>query len=159
MRGKNLFQASIFPIAPNSDKKLEMTYSQVLKAESGTVAYRYPLGTGSNVWARANSDFEITQKKPVPQDFGTVSGKIEIVGKEALRNIYSPSHSVEVNRNGETKATISFETKNNVNDFQLFYGLSNNDFGMSLMTYREPGKDGYFLLMVSPKDDIAKGKW
>ena len=52
MPGKDLFQASIFPIPPNSDKKLEMTYYEVLKAESGTVAYRYPLGTGRNVWAR-----------------------------------------------------------------------------------------------------------
>ena len=24
------------------------------------------------------------------------------------------------------------------------------------MTYREPGKDGYFLLMLSPKDDVAE---
>jgi len=38
--------------------------------------------------------------------------------------------------------------------FQLFYGLSNNDFGMSLMTYREAGKDGYFLLILSPKDKV-----
>jgi len=47
--GKDLFQASIFPIPANSDKKLELTYTQVLKAESGTVSYRYPLGTGHNV--------------------------------------------------------------------------------------------------------------
>src|SRR5215203_1585097 len=45
--GKDLFQASIFPIPGHSDKKLELTYSQVLKAESGTVAYRYPLGMGN----------------------------------------------------------------------------------------------------------------
>ncbi|MEO6588967.1 MAG: VWA domain-containing protein, partial [Pyrinomonadaceae bacterium] len=90
------------------------------------------------------------------QKFGTVLGKIEIIGKEALRNIYSPSHSVDVNRNGETRATVSFETNSNDNDFQLFYGLSNNDFGMSLLTYREPGKDGYFLLLLSPKDDISE---
>ncbi|MEP7077239.1 MAG: VIT domain-containing protein, partial [Acidobacteriota bacterium] len=38
--GKDLFQASIFPIPPGSDKKLELTYTQILKAESGTVAYR-----------------------------------------------------------------------------------------------------------------------
>src|ERR1700745_3407055 len=44
--GKDLFQASIFPILPHSDKKLEITYTQVVHAESGTVAYRYPLGTG-----------------------------------------------------------------------------------------------------------------
>ncbi|MGI9055365.1 MAG: VIT and vWA domain-containing protein [Pyrinomonadaceae bacterium] len=157
--GKNLFQASIFPIPPNSDKKLELTYSEVLKAESGTVAYRYPLGTGKNLWARQNQIVpmrENSTRPPNDQKFGTVSGKIEIVGKEALRNIYSPSHSVDVNQSGETKAVVSFETDKNDNDFQLFYGLSDNDFGMSLVTYREPGKDGYFLLMLSPKNDVSE---
>jgi Ca-activated chloride channel family protein len=155
--GKDLFQASIFPIPPNSDKKLELTYSQVLKAESGTVAYRYPLGTGRNLWARRNPRVEnISATGGNRQEFGTVSGKIEIVGKEALRNVYSPSHQIDVNRKGETTATISFETSKNDNDFQLFYGLSDNDFGMSLLTYREPGKDGYFLLMLSPKDNISE---
>ncbi len=159
--GKDLFQASIFPIPPRSDKKLELTYSQVLKAESGTVAYRYPLGTGRNLWSRRpipvrrNVSYS-SRPRPKPTKFGTVSGKIEIVGREALRNIYSPSHKVEVNRKGEKGATVSFETKGDPSDFQLFYGLSNNDFGMSLMTYREPGKDGYFLMMLSPKDKITE---
>lgn len=151
--GKDLFQASIFPIPPNSDKKLEMKYTQVLKAESGTVAYRYPLGTGRNVWLRGT---RTSSSASVPQQFGTISGTIEIVGKEALRNVYSPTHSIEVKRKGETTANISFETKSNDTDFQLFYGLSNGDFGMSLVTYREPGKDGYFLLMLSPKDNISE---
>src|SRR5207248_5091713 len=47
--GRDLFQASIFPIPPHSDKKLELTYTQVLKAEGGTVAYRYPLSTGRQI--------------------------------------------------------------------------------------------------------------
>jgi Ca-activated chloride channel family protein len=154
--GKDLFQASIFPIPPHSDKKLEMTYSQILKAESGTVSYRYPLGTGRNLWARPMRGIEDRAGQGMPpQKFGTVSGRIEIVGREALRNIYSPSHKVDVNNKGETTATVSFETSTNDNDFQLFYGLSNNDFGMSLLTYREPGKDGYFLLQLSPKDNIT----
>ena len=160
--GKDLFQASIFPIPAHSDKKLELTYSQVLKAESGTVSYRYPLGTGKNLWGRRNRRFPFRERNSSrrppksPQKFGTVSGKVQIIGNEALRNVYSPSHSVEVNKKGEKTATISFETKGNPKDFELFYGLSNNDFGMSLMTYREPKKDGYFLLMLSPKDDIAE---
>jgi len=158
--GKNLFQASIFPIPPNSDKKLELTYTEVLRAESGTVAYRYPLGTGRNIWAnRITLPMEDgINRRPAgmpPQRFGTVSGKIEITGKEALRNIYSPSHAIEIKRKGETGAFVSFETKGNDTDFQLFFGLSNNDFGMSLVTYREPGRDGYFLLMLSPKDDVS----
>ena len=162
--GKDLFQASIFPIPPNSDKKLELTYSQVLKAESGTVAYRYPLGTGRNLWSRPPRPAPVPlreneiDKKPTngSQQFGTISGKIEIVGREALRNVYSPTHQIEVNNKGETTAIVSFETTSNDNDFQLFYGLSNNDFGMSLLTYREPGKDGYFLLMLSPKDNVSE---
>ncbi len=154
--GKNLLQVSIFPIPPNSDKKLELTYSQVLKADSRTVAYRYPLGTGRNVWRNQNPQIENVSRRTAPnQQFGTISGKIEIIGKEALRNIYSPSHTVETNYAGEKKATISFETTSNDSDFQLFYGVSNNDFGMSLVTYREPGKDGYFLLMLSPRDEVT----
>ena len=152
--GKDLFQASIFPIPPHSDKKLELVYSQVLKAESGTVSYRYPLGTGRNLWQHTNTE---TVRGAMPQQrFGTVSGKIEITGKEALRNVYSPSHKIDVTNKGERAVSISFETSNNDSDFQLYYGLSNDDFGMTLLTHREPGKDGYFLLMLSPKDDVAE---
>lgn len=159
--GKDLFQASIFPIPPNSDKKLEITYSQVLKAESGTVAYRYPLGTGNRAWA-------INQPVPVrnvnysegkrPEKLGTVSGSIEINAPQALRNIYSPSHNIDIKRTGETKAKMTFESTGKDQDFQLFYGLSNKDFGMSLMTYREPGKDGYFLMILSPKDKVLESE-
>ncbi len=159
--GKDLFQASIFPIPPNSDKKLEITYSQILKAESGTVAYRYPLGTGRNMWTNSRrGDFQTQGDSPNnsrnTQTFGTVSGKIEIVGNEAIRNIYSPSHKIEVSRRGEKTGVVSFETMGDNTDFQLFYGLSNNDFGMSLLTYREAGRDGYFLLQLSPKDNLSE---
>jgi Ca-activated chloride channel family protein len=136
--GKDLFQASIFPIPPRSDKKLELTYTQVLQAESGTVAYRYPLGVGR----------QLTQ-------IGTVAGRVEVQSKDPLRNIYSPSHAIDVKANGDRRSVVSFETASDKEpqDFQLFYGISHEDFGVSLLTYREPGKDGYFLLMISPRDD------
>jgi Ca-activated chloride channel homolog len=143
--GRDLFQASIFPIAPHSDKKLELTYTQVLKAEGGTVSYRYPLGTGRNV----------------SQVVGTVSGRVEIEGREPVRNVYSPSHEIEVARRGEHGARVSFESKEGQEpqDFQLFYTLSDADFGMTLLTYREPGKQGYFLLTISPKDDVSEKEY
>jgi Ca-activated chloride channel family protein len=133
-----------FPIPPNSDKILEMTYSQILKAESGVVAYRYPLGTGHNLWRQ--NQWEGRGNGTPQQKFGTVSGTIEIDGKQALRNIYSPSHNIDIKQKNDRTASISFETNEGDNDFQLFYGLSNSEIGLSLLTYREPGKDGYFLL-------------
>lgn len=154
--GKDLFQASIFPIPPNSDKKLEITYTETLKGESGTVSYRYPLGAGRNLWSRSTVENSSVRTAPA-QKFGTVSGKIEIVGgRGEIRNVYSPTHQIDVRQKGETGASVSFETTGSDADFQLFYSLSNADFGMSLLTYREPGKDGYFLLTLSPKDDIGE---
>ncbi|MCA1615762.1 MAG: VWA domain-containing protein, partial [Acidobacteria bacterium] len=144
--GKDLFQASIFPIPARSDKKLELTYTQVLRAESGTVSFRYPLGTGHNLTT-----------------VGRVSGAVEIEGREPVRNIYSPSHGVDVTRKGADGrlARVSFESGAGAaqKDFQLFYTLSGADFGLSLVTHREPGKDGYFLLTVSPKDDWAEAEY
>ncbi|CAN5846778.1 VIT domain-containing protein [soil metagenome] len=142
--GKDLFQASIFPILPHSDKKLELTYTQVLKAESGTVAYRYPLGSGR----------QTTQ-------IGSVSGRIELESKEPLRNVYSPTHAVEVKRNGERRSVVSFESQagKEPQDFQLFYTRSDEDFGVTVLTHRDAGKDGYFLLMISPKDDWSEQEY
>lgn len=142
--GKDLFQASIFPIPPHSDKKLELTYTQVLRAESGTVAYRYPLGTGHQL-----------------ATIGNVSGRVEIESKEPIRNIYSPTHQLDLAHHGAKNARVSFESPSGreAQDFQLFYSLSRDDFGLSLLTHREPGKDGYFLLLISPKDDLTEQEY
>lgn len=143
--GKDLFQASIFPIPAHSDKKLELTYTQVLQAESGTVAYRYPLGTG--------------RQMSVP--IGSVSGRVEIEGKDPIRNIYSPSHQIELAHTINTHARLTFEQQGDQapQDFQLFYTLSKDDMGLSLLTHREAGKQGYFLLMLSPKDELAEQEY
>ena len=142
--GKDLFQASIFPILPHSDKKLEITYTQVVRAESGTVAYRYPLGTGR----------QLTQ-------VGSVAGRIEVESKDPLRNVYSPTHVIDVKRSNERRSVVSFETEKgkDLQDFQLFYTISKEDFGLTLLTHREPGRDGYFLLMISPKDDWSEQEY
>src|SRR5262249_25571787 len=108
--GKNLFQASVFPIQPHSDKKIELTYSQVLGAEGGTVAYRYPLGTG---WQSqgfrqpgpvplprplGESEPENQQAWPGSSSFGQVSAVVEISSKAAIKGVYSPSHEIDVKR-------------------------------------------------------------
>ncbi len=142
--GKDLFQANVFPIPPHSDKKIELTYNQILRAESGTVAYRYPLGTGH----------QLTQ-------IGNVSGRIELQSAEPVRNIYSPTHTVDVKHISDRSSSVTFESASGkeVQDFQLFYTLSREDFGVTLLTHRDTGKDGYFLLMISPKNDWSEQEY
>ena len=142
--GKDLFQASIFPILPHSDKKLEITYTQVVRAEGGTVSYRYPLGVGR----------QLTQ-------IDSVSGRVEVESKEPLRNVYSPTHAINVKRDNERRSFVSFENESGKEpqDFQLFYTISKEDFGLTLLIHREPGKHGYFLLMISPKEDWSEQEY
>lgn len=162
--GQNLLQASIFPIPPNSDKKLELTYTQVLKADSGTVAYRYPLGTGHNLWRQPQRGWEgpvppsAVRREMPSQQFGTISGTIEIEARNSIRNIYSPSHTIDIKNITERSAKITFETSGSNKDLELFYTVSDDDFGLSLITYRETGKDGYFMLQLSPKADIRESE-
>jgi Ca-activated chloride channel family protein len=176
--GKNLFQASVFPIAPHSDKKIELTYSQVLRNESGTVAYRYPLGTGwqANGWftgpprpipfplpvpiprPRYEPENQVPTQSQNPVRAGRISAEVEITSRTAIKSVYSPTHEIDVKRDGERKARVSFEVRATASspDFRLFYTLSDKEFGLSLLTHREPGKDGFFMLLVSPKAELEE---
>jgi Ca-activated chloride channel family protein len=136
--GVNLFQARVFPVPARGEKKIEFAYSQVLKADHGMVSYTYPLQSGT----KAN-----------PQALGSVVLTMIIEGDQGIKTIYSPSHKIDIQREGDRQAKLSFEAKNLQPDrnFQLFYSLSNADFGMSLMTYREAADDGYFMIIFAPK--------
>ena len=89
--GQNLFQARIFPIPARGTKKLELTYTQVLRAENGSVGYRYPLGVGRNA-------------SPVER----LEGTVRINARAGLRAVYSPTHDVDVRReNGEFTVIVT----------------------------------------------------
>jgi Ca-activated chloride channel homolog len=136
--GANLFQARVFPVPARGEKKIEFAYSQVLKADHGMVSYEYPLQSGM----KAN-----------PQPLGSVVLTMNVEADQGIKTVYSPTHKIDVHREGERQARLSFEAKNVQPDrnFQLFYSLSNADFGMSLMTYREGADDGYFMIICAPK--------
>ena len=112
----------------------------MLRADAGTVR---PLSAGVGRQATA---------------IGSVAGRVVLESREPIRNVYSPSHAISIKRAGERNSAISFESVSGQEpeDFRLFYTLSNQDFGVSLLTHREAGKDGYFLLMISPKDEFRE---
>ncbi len=143
--GANLFQARVYPVPPHGEKRVEFGYSQILKADHGLVAYTYPLQSGTQV---------------NPQPIGSATISVELQSDLGLKNIYSPTHTIDVHREGERRARLSFEAGNVAPDrnFQLFYSLSNADFGLSSITYREGGEDGYFMILLSPKVEQNPGE-
>ena len=134
--GRDVFKVRIFPIEPRSRKHVKLSYTQVLVADAGIVRYRYPLNT------------EKFSAKPIP----SVSLKLDLETREALKSIYSPSHAVEINRHGDRQAIVGFELKDvkPATDFELVYATAAGDIGVSLLTQTVPGDDGYFMLLVAP---------
>lgn len=134
--GRDIFKVRIFPIEAHSKKRVKVSYTQILPSDAGLVSYLYPLNT------------EKFSAKPIPN----VSVKLELDTKQPLKSIYSPSHSVEIQRHGDHRATIGFEAKDVKpdTDFQLYYSLEQGDLGVNVMAYKPDSEDGYFLLLAAP---------
>jgi Ca-activated chloride channel family protein len=142
--GRDLFKVRIFPIEANSRKRVTLSYSQLLKADSGLVNFVLPLNTDK------------FSAKPVKN----VSLKLDLETKRPLKSIYSPSHKVEIKRSGGNKATVGFEATDVKPDadFQLFFAQEQDDLGLNLLTYKTAGEEGYFLLLASPGAEVKNTK-
>lgn len=142
--GRDLFKVRIFPIEANGRKRITLSYSQLLKADSGLVSFVLPMNTDK------------FSTKPVKN----VSLKLDLETKRPLKSIYSPSHKVEIKRSGGNKATVGFEARDLQpdSDFQLFFAQEQDDIGLNLLTYKTTGEDGYFVLLASPGAEVKHTK-
>ena len=141
--GRDAFKVRIFPIQANSRKKVKLAYTELLKSDSGLVEYTYPLNT------------EKFSARPLQN----VSMKIELTSNESLKSLYSPTHNVEIRRDGDKHAVIGWEAKDirPDTDFKLIFSRSKQAVGVDLLTYRQGSEDGYFLLLASPGLEAPKG--
>ncbi len=91
--GQDVFKVRIFPIEPNSRKRVQLTYTQLLKPDDGLVNYSLPLSA------------EKFSAKPLKN----LSLKLTLETKSPLKSIYSPNHLVEIKRDTPNHATASYE--------------------------------------------------
>ncbi|HEX8091528.1 MAG TPA: VIT domain-containing protein, partial [Blastocatellia bacterium] len=137
------FKSHVYPIPPHSEKRVEILYSQVLADKDGVVTFDYPLGHGY-------------KKLKTPVD--RVEVDVDLRSEVAIKNIFSPTHPLDIYQEGDRHTTCKVTTMGGggAENFQLVYSLSDEEIGMSLITYRKKGKDGYFLLMLSPKVEFDR---
>lgn len=142
--GTNMFKARVYPIPANGEKRIQLEYNEVLKADSGLVKYTYPLNT------------EKFSSKPLQ----SVSVMVAVKSKNDIKNVYSPSHKIDVKRVSDREVKVSFEESNVKpdKDFVLYYTVSDKDLGISVISHRQPREDGYFMLLVSPKVEADKSE-
>lgn len=133
---QNIFKLRIFPIEPRSEKKISISYSQVLESDNNLFEYIYPLNT------------EKFSAKPLKN----VSVKVDLKSDEKIRNIYCPTHEVDIINKSDNHSIISYEAENIKPDidFKLYFSKNSSVIGLSFQSYKNEKDDGYFLLSVSP---------
>jgi len=176
----NLFSAKMFPIPPKKERKIVLEYSMLLKLDSDLVQFTYPLRgefeserrfphhprppfPGPPYIIPLEEDDEETRThhnkdKRKTADVNQVIF-VDLKSKIPLKNIYSPSHEVDISREDDHHTKISFEgkRKETEDNFILYYSFSHSDFGLNLLTYHpENDEKNFFMLLISPKTDISK---
>ncbi len=141
---RGAFRVSIFPIPPGAERRVELEYSQVLPVEGGLVRYSYPLNT------------ERFSARPLQE----VSVSVSIDSPDPIKAIYSPSHNVVVDRDGDYRARAGYEERDVLpdQDFELVYTLSPEDVGLSLLSFKDGDADGFFLLLVAPQVEVDQSQ-
>lgn len=139
--GRNLFRASIFPVSPTEPMGVVVEYSQICDYENGKVTFSYPLTAGGQEQKIEQFAFSATvrDQKPIKRVSAPSYGNVDT----ALVNANSARVSWE-------RASFTPER-----DFQVVYELQSRDFGVSFLTHREAGQDGYFMLMVAPQEETT----
>jgi hypothetical protein len=142
--GRNLFKASVFPVPPKGDTRIQIEYSEVIPLDSGICKYVYPLNT----------------EKFSPLPIKDVSVGVTVESRIPIKALYSPTHDskLALHRKSDTHVAASFEESDvrPDKDFVLYYTLSEQDFGLGLVTHRKEDADGYFLLMLAPKHELQE---
>ena len=137
---KAIFKIRIFPIEPKKEKKIKIKYKELLKKDGRMNAYKFPL--------RA----EKFLTKPVNQ----ISLKISINSENELKSIYSPSHKIDIEREGKKSALLSYKEKDILpeNNFEILFSTHQDDelsIGFDFITYKEKGNEtGYYAMLISP---------
>jgi len=137
---RKTLKASVFPIPPGGERRIELEYSQVLPLESGVVHYVYPLST----------------EKYSAQPLEEVTIKVEVESLVPIKAVYSPSHQVSIDRKDDFHAFLGME-QNDVlpdKDFEFYYTVTQEKVGLNLLSFKGTDEDGFFLLLAAPNVEV-----
>ena len=136
--GMGLFQTNVFPVPAGAERKVTLHYHQLLKKDRGLTDFLFPLSTAKYT-SHAVEKVEI---------------QIAIESTIEIKNVYSPTHTVDIKRPDSKHAVVSVTRTNEVptSDFRLLFDVDKGQIGASVMSYKPKGSDdGFFLMLASPQ--------
>ncbi len=159
MADSRWFRARLFPVPSHAKRTIKLRFDATLSRNGNTVQFDYPLhgqlsSRGNFVGPMPLPRVQEESMRPVRRPEEPVATRISVKlnSTAAIKNIYSPTHKIDVDRRDDEHATVECTANANGNStFQLYYSLDAADLGMTVLSYRPRSDEaGYFLLLASP---------
>src|SRR5439155_4077962 len=133
------FEMRVFPIAPNAQQKVQITYYQELDVDHDTATYVYPLATV----ASRKADQKVT---------GKFALSFEVRSDVPIVEMASPSHPndfvVAKHTRNYVQASLEATGGDLGHDVVLTYRIDRPRTGIDAIASKVAGEDGYFSLTV-----------
>lgn len=143
--GTGMFRTSVFPIPPGAKRTVTLRYSQLLRASDGASDFLFPLSTAKYT------------SKPLEK----LEIRVSLESQQPLKNLYSPTHAIEIKRPDDRHAVVTFSKTGEVpsSDFRLIFDAGRGKLGARVLSYRpKTNEDGYFMLLATPELQSADRK-
>jgi len=125
--GHGMIRARVFPINTGETRKITLRYTQMLDRQGDAWRFRYA-----------------SARDVAPHSF-----RLQADSADRLGEPYSPTHRVITHRDmGRLDVTLADSTW--TGDLELLLPLTRGLVGVSALTHRPAGEDGFFMLLVAP---------
>ncbi|OWK43137.1 VIT domain-containing protein [Fimbriiglobus ruber] len=132
--GGNVFKARVWPIFPHSEKRIRITYTQVLPLKANRYRYSYALQS------------EMLQQHPLRD----LSIDVTVASAAPLKSVLSPTHVARASKTDHAaKLEFSAQEYTPIKDFEVVVDVAAAAPEVVVVPHRR-GADGYFLAQVTP---------
>ena len=139
--GGNVFKARVFPIFGHSEKRIKISYTQVLPLRGNKYRYSYALQS------------ELLQQHPLKE----LALDVRVNSALPLHQVTCPTHPARITKT-ENSARVEFTAQQYTptRDFEVVVTVDHAKQDVVLVPHRR-GDDGYFLLQLTPPSPA--GDW
>jgi Flp pilus assembly protein TadD len=134
--GGNIFKARVFPIEAHSEKRIKITYTQVLPMRGNSYRYSYALQS------------ELLKQHPLRE----LAIDVKLNSVLPLKSVSSPTHPVRAEQSAHS-ARVEFTAQEYTptRDFEVVAEVDGRQSDVVMIPHRR-GDDGYFMVLLTPPE-------
>lgn len=141
------FELRVFPIAAGAEQHLSITYSQQLDFDHNSATYVYPLATTT----QGQIDTSTQGKFSLTLDVKSVIPIVELNSPSHIDDFAITSHTPNY-----TRASLELPSGDLSRDVVICYDTQRPHTGIDVVTSKQAGDDGYFMLSLTAGKELEE---